>query len=312
MRQPWLDEEVGMLASLDQAGELFRAGLRRRWLMALGVVLLALLFVAGVFFAKRDYAPRFVMRVVETEREPAGAARMTGHIAEYVRQAIFTSEPLYELMRRHHLYPKLMRQNARAALDSFREDITVEAYQNYFVEDRLPKDLPRSARLAVSYHAKDPQVALAVTRDLGQLIVQRELELWRQQSLDVAGVADFTRDSAERALLERNQQIFSTESKLQQRPDPKLQVKLVGLVGSLDSLERRVRAAERRSDSLDLSAAMARNGSGLEFEVVDEASVPSGKEQLELRILIAGSSFIIGVPLLAMAIGAFEPKRGQA
>ncbi|HEY4103188.1 MAG TPA: hypothetical protein VGM44_04825 [Polyangiaceae bacterium] len=311
MRQPWLDEEVGMLASLGQAGVLFRAGLRRHGLMALGTALFAFLLVAGVLFAKGNYAPRFVMRVVETEREPAGAARMTGHIADYVRQAIFTSEPLYDLMRRRHLYPKLMRRNARAALDSFREDITVEAYQNYFVEDRLPKDLPRSARLAVSYHAKDPALALAVTRDLGELIVQRELAVWRQQSLDAASVADSTRDSAERALVERNQQIFSAESKLGQKPDPKLQVELVGLMGSLGSLERRVRAAERRSDALDLSAAMARHGNGLEFEVVDEASVPSGKEQLELRILLAGSSFIIGVPLLAMAIGAFEPKRGQ-
>ncbi|HTA90740.1 MAG TPA: hypothetical protein VK745_14215 [Polyangiaceae bacterium] len=313
MKQPWLDEEIGVRSSLRQAGLLLRAGLRRRSLVLSFTVLLALVFGAAVAFAKHDYAPRFVLRVSETEREPTGSARLTGQLSEYVRQAIFTSEPLYELIRRHGLYPKLMQRNARAALDSFREDITVEAYQNYFVEDRLPKDLPRSARLAVSYHAKDPELALAVTRDLGELIVQRELSVWRKQALDAANAADFERDSAERALLDRNEQIFSTQSKLQQttKPDPTLQVEFVGLVGSLGSLERRLLAAERRSDALDLSAAMAKHDHGLHFEVVDDASVPSGKDQFELRLLLAGTSFIVGVPLLAMAIGAFDPKRGQ-
>ena len=95
-------------------------------------------------------------------------------------------------------------------------------------------------------------------------------------------------------------------------PDPRLQVELVGLLGSLGSLERRAEAAERSSDKLDLSAALERHGAGLHFEVVDDATLPSGEEQRRMRLLIACSSFALGLPLLAMAIGAFDPQRGKA
>ena len=314
MTEPsWLDDELGVLGSLRQVAELLRAGFAHRWLMLFVASALALLLAGGVAFAKRDYAPRFVLRVVEAEQEQSGTPRLKGQLGEYVRQAIFTSQPLFELIRRHGLYPKLMRQNSRAALESFREDIAIEVYQNYFVEDRLPRDLPRTARLAVTYHCKDPELALAVTRDLGSLIVERELALWREQARAAANAADFARESAQRDLLERNQRVLLTQNQIRQAPspDPRLQVQLVGLLGSLASLERRAEAAELRSDSLDLSAALERHGAGLRFEVVDDASLPSGRDQRRLRLLLAGSSFALGVPLLAMAIGAFDPKRGK-
>ncbi len=312
-KQSWLDDELGVLASLRQAAELLRAGFAHRWLMAAVAAAFALLLTLGVVFAKRDYAPRFVLRVVEAEQEPSGSPRLRGQLDEYVRQAIFTSGPLFELIRRHGLYPTLMRQNARAALESFREDIAVEVYQNYFVEDRLPRDLPRTARLAVTYHCKDPEVGLAVTRDLGGLIVQRELAVWREQARAAANAADLARETAQRDLLDRNQRALLTQNQVRQAasPDPRLQVELVGLLGSLPSLERRAEAAERRADSLELSAALERHGGGLHFEVIDDASLPSGRDQRRLRLLLAGASFLLGVPLLAMMIGAFAPKWGK-
>ena len=83
----------------------------------------ASLLIAALAFAKGDFhAPRFVLRVVEANRDPSSMPRLKGELGEYVRQAVFTSGPLFELIRRHGLYPKLMRQNSRAALDSFRED----------------------------------------------------------------------------------------------------------------------------------------------------------------------------------------------
>ena len=312
IEQSWLADELGVLASLRQVKGLLRRGFAHPRLIALATLALALL-AGGVVFAKRDYAPRFVLRVVEAQQEQSGTPRLKGRLAEYVRQAIFTSEPLFELIRRHGLYPKLMRQNSRAALESFREDIAIEVYQNYFVEDRLPRDLPRTARLAVTYHCKDPELALAVTRDLGSLIVERELALWREQARAAASAADFARDSAQHELIERNQRVLKMQDqiRLAPRPDPTLQVQLVGLLGSLPSLERRAEAAERRSDSLDLSAALERHGAGLHFEVVDDASLPSGRDQRRLRVLLAASAFAFGVPLLVMAIGAFDPQRGE-
>jgi hypothetical protein len=178
-RQQWLTREAGPLTGLRQAAELGRRGLRRPWLALLLAALLASGVAAVVLVVKRSYAPVFMLRVVEADRDPNSMPRLKRQLADYARQAVMTSEPLFRIMRKHGLYSSLLRKNARAALQSFREDISIEVYQNYFLEDRAPGDLPRSARLAVSYRAKDPVVALAVTRELGALIVSHEQRVRR-------------------------------------------------------------------------------------------------------------------------------------
>lgn len=311
MNQTWLDDEPGVLASVRQGAELLCAGLRRGWLMSLCAVLLALLITGALLYKKHDYAPRFVFRVVEADRDPRSMPRMKSQLGEYVRQAIFTSQPLFAVIRRHGLYPKLMRQNSRAALDSFREDISVDVYQNYFVQTRGSGGMPRSARVAVSYRSTDRETALAVTRDLGALIIARESAARRAQALEASAAAELERDSAVQAVHERSQQVLTTEARLQQSsaPDPKLQVELVALLGSLDALERRAAAAERRADTLDLSAAFERRGIGMHFELVDDASLPSDRQQLHTRLWLACCSFVLSLPLLGMGIGAFDAKR---
>jgi len=312
--QNWLDDEAGVGASLRQGVTLVGRGLRRRWLTLLATALLASALAGALAVAKRDYAPRFVLRVVEADRDPSSMPRLKRQLGEYVREAIFTSEPLYNLIRRHGLYPTLMRRNARSALDSFREDITVDVYQNYFVEERAAGDLPRSARVAVSYHSTERELSLAVTRDLGALIIRHELAARREQALDAARNADRARDTLQQALLQRSEEMLAKQNQIGRAsaPDPRLQVELVSLLGSLGALERQAQAAERRAATLDLGAALERRGIGLSFEVVDDATLPSGGGRLQTEILVAVSSFVLGLPLVAMAMGAFYRGRGPA
>jgi hypothetical protein len=256
-----------------------------------------------------------VLRVMEAEHRSATAPPLKRQLAEYVRQGIFTSEPLYELMRKHRLYASLMRKNPPAALQSFKEDISVDVYQNYFIEDRAPGDAPRTARLTVSFHSKDPNLALAVTRDLGALIASHELASRRDEALRRAADAARARDTWVAAWQKRSSDIISKRAEIAGRspPDPQLQVELVSLLGSLPALEREVDAAERRATSLDLGAAWERRGMGLSFEVVDDGSLP-GRARLARNAAWAGSvTLLCGLPLVAMAVGAFAPnKRGRA
>ena len=313
-KQTWLDEEPGLGASFHEAAGLLGAGFRRGWLTLLVALLFASAIAGAVAFTKHDYAPRFVLRVVEANRDPRSMPQVKGQLGAYVRQAVFTSQPLFELIRRRGLYPKLMANNSRTALDSFREDISVDVYQNYFVEERPVGALPRSAHVAVSYRSADRELALAVTRDLGALIIAHELAARREQALETAAAAALTSDAAVQALQQRNGEVLAKQEQFRRAPvpDSRLQVELVGLLGSLTALERRAEAAELRAGALDLSAAFERGGMGLQFEVVDDATLPSGRDQLHARLWLAASSFTLGVPLLAMAIGAFYPKRGEA
>src|SRR5262249_39845636 len=151
------------------------------------------LLAAGIALTRLQYAPKVVLRVVESDRDPAGMPRLKRELGKYVREAAFTSEPLLALVRRYDLYPGLVRENPHTALESFREDIDVDVYQNYFLEERARGSAPRSARLAVSYHASDPERALAVTRELAALIVEHERAARQREAERAANEAENAR-----------------------------------------------------------------------------------------------------------------------
>jgi len=310
----WLDNELGLQAALVQGMQLVRDGFRRPLLTLLIAAGLTSLVVGVLAFGKRDYTPSVVIRVVEADRDPANIPRLKRKLGDYVRQGVLTSEPLLELMRRHDLYPSLMRKSSRAALESFKEDIGISVYQNYFLEERAAGDAPRSARLTVSFSSQDPVQALAVTRDLGALIIRHERALRSGQALAAAGQAEQTREAMHRTLRQRTQEILTKQAEVTRdpAPDPKRQVELIGLLGSLESLEKRVEETEQLATTLQLGAALERRGIGLAFQVVDAGSLPSRAGHLQALLIVGGATFMFGLPLTAMAIGAFYPKRGQA
>jgi hypothetical protein len=314
-RQPWLTSELGVLGALRQSVELCRTGFARVGLTILLTSLVTGLVLGALVLRERTYAPRFALRVVEARQQTDDVRPLKRQLREYVRQAVFTSAPLLELMRRHGLYPRLAQKNVRAALESFREDIEIEVYQNYFVEERAAGSSPRSARLTVSFRDKDPARALAVTRDLGKLIVEQQRAFRREQVLAMASSAERARDTLVDALRQRSAEIVSKEVALERgaAPNPRLQVELVGLLGSVPALERQVDAADRRAASLGLEATLERHGMGMSFEVVDEGSLPARGGRARALLVAGLSTFVLGLPLIATAVGAFATsKRGTA
>jgi|GEM_PF-5175566 len=310
-RQAWLTSELGVVGALRQGVELCRRGFARGGLTLLLTAVATGLVLGVLLLRATTYAPRFAVRVVEAAQQTDELPPMKRQLREYVRQAVFTSAPLLELMHRHGLYPRLAQKNVRAALDSFKEDIEIEVYQNYFVEARAAGSLPRSARLTVSFRDKDPQRALAVTRDLGKLIVEQERAVRREQARAMASSAEHARDTLVDALRQRSAAVVSKEVALARSPapDPRLQVELVGLLGSIPALEQRVDAADRRAASLDLGATLERHGIGMSFEVVDEGSLPARGGRVRALVVTGLSTFLLGLPLIATAVGAFAPNR---
>ncbi len=313
-RQPWLTEERGIGSAVAQAIALCRAGVRRPGLVVLASLVIALLTGAYSMFGSRSYAPRFVLRVSEAANPSGNGPGLKRQLSEYVQQGVFTSQPLFEIMRRHGLYASLMRRNARAALEAFKEDISVEVYQNYFVESRGRGAAPRTVRLTVSFHAKEPQLALAVTRDLGKLIVDHELAARRDSSRTAAEDASRARDLLVGAWQQRRTDIVSKQQEISEQPEvsPRLQVELVSLLGSMGALEQQVETAERRAARLDIGAALERRGIGMYFDVVDEGSLPGRAGRLKASLVAGGVTFFFALPLIAAAVGAFSgPVRGR-
>lgn len=310
----WIDDEPGAGAIVRQAAELVLRGLERPKRLSVAAALFVAIVVGATLFARRTYAPHYVLRVVETERDPSNLPRPRRQLAEYVREGVFTSKPLLELIHRYGLYPSLSRKNPRAALDSFREDIDVDVYRNYFVEERGVDTPPRSARLSVSYSGPSRDVAVGVTRDLGALIVQHERAMRRDQSARAAEYARNEVDVAQRTLETRRAELASKQAELERAEgrEPKLQVEFISLLGSVTALEQRQNESERRLAGLALGAAMEERGLGMAFEVVDDGSLSTGSEERDAQMVLGGASLAFGLPLIAMAVGAFGPKRGRA
>lgn len=227
----WFDEEPRATVAARQAGQLLLAGLGRKMALFLAAALYAAVLAGVVLGMKYSYSPEYVLRVVEADRDSTGIPRPRRELAEYVKKAVFTSEPLLDVMSRHGLYASLARKNPSAALESFREDIEVEVRQNYLVEERATGAAPRSARLVVRYHDADPEVAVSVTRELGELVVKRERAARRNEATRAADLAKEQVDEARRALALRRSQVALMRADLDHgSAAPESRIAFIGLL----------------------------------------------------------------------------------
>jgi hypothetical protein len=297
----WLDDERSFALLPRQAFWLLRRGARRPLAVVLGALASAALVLLALLVERRSYEPRIVLRVTEANADPGSTPELKRRLAEYVREGALTSAPLLELVHRFGLYPKL---DPQAAVQAFRRDIDVDVYQNYFVEPRSEGDTPRSARVAVSYRGKDRETAIAVTSELGAIVVARVRATREEQAARAATAARRNSEQLENSLVERYGDIASARRRLAQTWAPKDQVALVSLTGSLPALEQRVTAAERRAGALALGAAYEAHGVGLTFDVADEPSVPVSDPRLPLHVLAAVAAFLCGLPLVVIGAGA--------
>ncbi|HEX3596224.1 MAG TPA: hypothetical protein VHU80_14035 [Polyangiaceae bacterium] len=310
----WLDDEATVADGLRQAVTLFIRGLRRPAITFLVGIGLAGAVAAAMLLPKHGYAPKLLLRVTEADRDPTAMPQPARKLREYVMQALLTSDHLIPLIKQYGLYPSLAHKNIRAALDSFREDIDVDVYQNYFVEQRVVGDQPRSARMAVSYKSKDPETAVAVTRDLGSLIVERERAMRTAESDRAEAAATSELYAVRDAIADKTRTITTMQSAMQaeKEADPMRQVELVGMMGSLTALERREAEVQKREAALSLNAAMEKRGIGLSFEIADDAEMPSDAHRRDIAYLCIVVTFLFGLPLVSMAVGSSRPKRGIA
>jgi hypothetical protein len=307
----WLDDEPRALSYVGQAVRLVVAGIERPVAFVAAAAACVLVVGTVALLSKASYAPRVVLRIVESARAPAAAPAPPRQLSEYVRQTVFTSDPLLALVHRYELYPSLARKNPRAALDSFREDIDVVAYDNYFLEERAAGKAPRSARLSVAFHGPDPTTALAVTRALAALVTQHATAMRQRDSRRAWEKAEREALAADRVIAARREsiaQLGGSRAPTSTTDGLLRQVELVGLVGSLPALELERDAIEHRATALKLEAALESGGLGMRFEVVDDGEM--SRERRDDRAALAAATLLLGLPLVAMAVGAFNPKKG--
>jgi hypothetical protein len=297
-----------------ELARLIRRSLHRPLTLIVVALLLAVSAGSFAYVKKLVYSPKFVLRAVETDNNVVTAPRPKRKLRDYVQDAVFTHTRLLDLIKRHGLYPSLTRKNPRAAVESFREDIEVEVYRNYFVEERTVHEPPRSARIAIRYKSEDSRKALAVTRDLGRMIIDNETSAGKGRAAAARSVAAAEVEKASADLIELRQAIAAATRRWAgggtgAEDEAHATIAMVQLNAQLVAVQRRMDEAERRKAQVDLSAALEQQDMGLRFEVVDDGAVVDAPFQRRSRAMVmALLTFFFGLPFVAVALGAFDAR----
>src|SRR5690349_16028419 len=171
----WSDEEAGRRELSFELRHLARRAIARPW-ATLGVAL-AIAVAVALFAGRtpRTYSSTVTFRVTEGDIDFATAPQLNPRLRAHVQGALLSSPRLEAIRAARGLYPEARRRGEAEAIAAFRDDIEVTVWRNYFLEGREAEDDPtRTARLAIRYRGRDPQLAYQVAQDLGRAVTDGE------------------------------------------------------------------------------------------------------------------------------------------
>jgi hypothetical protein len=308
----WLAAEPGPAEVGRELKRLFR----RAWSRPLLPLLLALLgtgLVVGKRARKqRSFTARVVYRVSEDDLDAATAPRPAKRLREHVSEVAFSNARLVEIIKRHGLYAPKLARDPLLAVESFREDIEIDVWRNYFLEERGELDAGRSARIAIGFAHADRELAYQVARALGELLVAHEVQARVAQV--AAGLADVEDEAraAKRNLIDRKAWLVGRELLLLRADGPR-RVLLAGEIAAekkrLEALETRLRELDNQKNALTLRLGLEKSQLGLRFELVDEERPTLPRLSRPRELVVAGLlTFLFLLPLAAIGVAARDPR----
>lgn len=171
----WLDAEPTFPNIVRQKFRLMAVRARRRPFVTAGVFVTV---VMGTFAvqARRPAMYEAEVRLLISEGAFAedGRPRPRGELRAFVSRALLTPAHLDTLIEKHDLVKQLRTGSLAGARSRVRNLIEINTGFNYFEGYRESSDPPRSARVEVAFSAPDPELALAVVKDLGDIIAETQ------------------------------------------------------------------------------------------------------------------------------------------
>lgn len=306
----WEDRELDLGGMSTEVQRLFSRA-RRRWVATLGLTLLfAGLLTVRELRKQRFYSSTVVLTATEGDQAEDAVAHTTAKLQDYVYYAVFTDSALTVLMKKYRFNEPMQAKNPRLALEQFRDLIDVDLYKNEFVQPRWPGSPPRSARIAISARFTDPDGALALTRELGDLVIKRDADIRKERfeaKLKVANDAvAFTKTEIERHSREAELARAAEETIPERRGEFK--VKADGAERNLIAALARLKEAEVDRNKLDLRSNADDQSLELRYDRVEWGAPERRENRVLVLVKSALFSFFGLLPVVALTVGAFDPK----
>ncbi len=295
-----VEREPGLRDAGREAARLIRRA-RAQPLRVLSVTLLLTLVVVGRSALRPPvYPAEVVLRVTESLDGTMVGPKPIGRLREHVVDAVFTAPRLVPILREHSIDPKWLDRDENFAVQSFKEDIDVVTYRNFFLEDRYYGDPARSARIVVGYANKDPVLALTVARELADLVIEQE-SAGRTEQVEVAIVSAGQSSEQAREDVDRRVEALAAAR-------GRSGVEAKRLEDDLEAAKVRLGSTQRFAASLDLSLASEKQRLGVRFDVVD-AGVAARPRPAWVSLLVLGlAAFAGALPVVAIGFGAFDRR----
>ena len=308
----WLEDERDSHSAVRELRRLKRRAKQRVIRTILVALAVAAAVVAYKARAPRHFTSKVILRV--SEGLAGDSAMPEEGLKGYVESALLTQDVLLELIDDFDLYPLDRARGDQFALDSIRDDLEVEVFQNFFAAGY---DVgPRSTRIALSFRSQDREEAIAVAQEVTDRIVAIEMER-REQALDeMVRAARSVLDRAQATLAAQQQHLSQLLVGMQLAEKTgdrgragQLRVQSQHLLESMHTHEQTVRRARQRKEDIELRRHAAQRRAGLNFEIADERvpRLPPDHAWAPL-LMLGGAVFVLSLPLAAIAVGAFDRR----
>ena len=284
------------------------ARVRRLPFVTLGVTLI----LAAILFALQARRPKTYdaevgLLITEGAFTADGRPRPRGELLAFINDAIFVEARLENLISKHDLTKKLGGASLTATAARMRKLIEVHTWHDYFESYRQRMDPPRSVRVTIAFSAPDPELALAVARDLGELVAQTQTA---RESEEGAARLDGLRAVAESTAVRAaymHEQLDLTRRDAEKQPAGLVNVRLEQLARAAQVADVASKAAAAELVDAQLQSLATRRIGHL-VQIVDPGlplwkTVPH-RERLARQ---AALSLLLAVFLAVVVVGTFHP-----
>lgn len=294
----WVRAEPALGAALYA---LIRRTVRRglaSWFVWVPLATVLALLLARHSMHRRFFEATVVLQLTEGSSAARDEQLGAGAVRAHVHDRAFTSERLLKIMSRHPRQFSDAATEPAEAVEDMRKAIDVTITDNDFVEDRGPDDPPRSARIAITYHAADPELAVTIARELAEAVVSSTLSIQQRLLARDRAAAAAAVNQAERA--------YDSERLRAEAPDTDSS----GLAPEGDMLAEVARQQLRRTVALAAQATLASRAGveqKLRVDVIDMGRAPAAHTTSYFLGQLGGNLAVALLIALFLA-GTFDPR----
>lgn len=305
----WIDEEPGWEDALRELRCVQRR-VRKRWPLAL--VLTVVLTVVAAYQASRKqhiYESTVVMRVVEEFLDPTTSPPTSNDIKTHITQVALSRNALLAIAEEFRLYTRQRTLDPSWGEQLMRDAIELSVYEDDFrfvTED----DNTRTVRIAVTFAAADPEVALQIARRLGQFIGASQMGERQAWSASIARDITESVEQLNQDFLRLRQREAELSFDQQENETPaQTEVELRRVRAEIAATESELRIYQSKAAMFRLRSDFETQERGLRFELVDPGELAQVHQSSRERIVIYTClAFLLILPLVGLAVGTFDSR----